>query len=277
MAPILLAVLCSTAVSLILKSCGHRGLPVKSVFLVNYLIASLSAAVQTDFDGLPPVGEALLFYLLALVLGLLFIGAFYIYQRSLTESGMYLSTTVSRLSTGLPLAGSILFFNESLTPYRLAGLAVMFMAIPLSVPSRRREPGRRASLWTVLLFFAFGINDFILKIVKELWPGVGESGFLFFVFSTSALTALVLMAVCKEPLSGVSILPGVALGLVNLGSALFVMKALSTLSAVVVYPTLSLGIITMGIVAGVLFWKEKLTLRHGLFTVLAGIALFFIR
>jgi drug/metabolite transporter (DMT)-like permease len=268
---IILAVLCSTAVSQILKLSERMRYPIGSVFLLNYLVASLFASIQADYSTYPMMDSVrgIFFYGTAVLLGLLFIGSFYIYRKTLGEMGVSPATTISRLSTGLPMIGSLIFFREYPSLKQALGMVLMVIAIPLASKRERNRKNFQPSPWGILLFFAFGINDFILKIVKEMWPKVDENAFLLIVFAIAGLTAQALMILKKEPIALKAIFPGIILGLVNLGSALFVMKALNSLPAIIVYPTLSLGIILLGIITGLLFWREKMTLAYGLFLLIA--------
>ncbi len=269
---ILLAVLCATGVSQILKITDRHRMSVEPVFLINYAVASGTAFLQGDMSTLPVPGETLgtAFYVTAILLGFVFIGAFYIYRKTIAELGISLSATISRLSAGLPLLGSVLLFHENPLIRQILGMVLMFIAIPLA--SDRSDEARRGghNVWGFLLFLSFGINDFTLKVVRELWPETSEGAFLFFVFLTSFLSALVLLVVKKQRIRANLILPGVLLGVINLGSSFFILKALMTLPAIVVYPVLAMGIIILGLVTGILFWKEKLTLGHGLFILIAS-------
>lgn len=269
---ILLAVLCSTGVSQILKITDRRRMNVEPIFLINYAAAATAAFFQGDRTTLPSPAESLgpVFYIVAFFLGLVFIGAFYIYRKTISLMGISLSATISRLSAGVPLLGSMIFFRETPLPRQAAGMILMFIAIPLA-SDRSKDPHRRGStVWGVLLFLAFGINDFTLKVVRELWPRTDEGSFLFFVFLTSFLTALVLLVWKREKIRPGLILPGVILGLINLGSSYFILKSLQSLDAIVVYPVLALGIIVLGLVTGILFWKERLTPAHALFILIAS-------
>ena len=275
---ILLAVLCSTGVSLLLKITHTRRLAVEPIFLINYITAAAAAALQGDFSTLPSLSENLGwgFYFLAVFLGVLFIGAFYVYRKTITELGISLSSTISRLSAGLPLLGTILLFNETPLPRQMIGMALMFAAIPL-VSEKSDDPRRKGrTIWGGILFLAFGINDFTLKVVGELWPRASEGAFLFFVFLTSTAIALGLTMAKGRSLKLNLLIPGIILGVINLGSSFFILKALRHVDAIIVYPLLAMGIITLGLVAGLLFWKEKLTKGHALFIAVAAAAILLI-
>ena len=275
---IILSILCSTGVSQILKISNVRKISVESIFLINYMVAAGTAAAQADFSTLPSPDTAwgFSFFLAAMFLGFMFIGSFYIYRKAIDDLGISLSATISRLSAGLPLLGSMLFFKEMPILRQTIGMAIVFVAIPLASDKSDKDKRNRHLFWGLVLFLAFGISDFTLKVVQELWPLVNKGAFLLFVFLTSAITALVRMIRKKTPLAINAILPGIVLGLINLGSSFFLLKALGKLEAIVVYPVLAIGIILMGLVTGLLFWKEKLTPAHTIFIFIAIVAVLLI-
>ena len=275
---ILLAVLCSTGVSLILKITHTRKMAVEPIFLINYVTATAASALQGDFSTLPRLTDDLGwgFYLSALFLGFLFIGAFFVYRKTIAELGISLSSTISRLSAGLPLLGTILLFHETPHLRQIIGMALMFLAIPLASEKSDDTRHKGHNFWGAVLFLAFGINDFTLKVVGELWPQASEGAFLFFVFLTSTVIALVLTLAKGHSFNPALLLPGIILGVINLGSSFFILKSLRRVDAIIVYPLLALGIIFMGLVTGMLFWKEKLTRSHAIFIAIAAVAVLLI-
>ena len=100
-----------------------------------------------------------------------------------------------------------------------------------------------------------------------------------FKWESKRIAALVLcvalMLYKKQRPGGYEVLFGVLIGVPNFFSARFLLRALGSLPAVIVYPTFSVATILAVTLAGVVFFREKLTRRQwaALGAILAALVL----
>ena len=87
--------------------------------------------------------------------------------------------------------------------------------------------------------------------------------------------SVVLCLIRKQSLCWQDVLFGVLLSVPNYLSTRFLLLSLNHLPAVVVFPSFSAGTIVLATLAGILLFKEKLTLRKGLalLVILAALVL----
>jgi multidrug transporter EmrE-like cation transporter len=109
-----------------------------------------------------------------------------------------------------------------------------------------------------------GLGDTMSKVF-ETWgdPSLAPQ-FLLYTFGAALVLCIVLMLYKKQRPGRYELLFGVLIGVPNFFSARFLLRALGSLPAVIVYPTFSVATILVVTLAGVVFFREKLTRRQWL-------------
>jgi multidrug transporter EmrE-like cation transporter len=114
----------------------------------------------------------------------------------------------------------------------------------------------------IFLLLVGGSGDAMSKIYEELGNPKYNSQFLLYTFAM-ALVLCTLTAVLKgQKLTREDVLFGCLIGIPNYYSARFLLMSLSYVPAVIAYPTYSTGTIVLVGIAGVLFFREKMTSRQ---------------
>jgi multidrug transporter EmrE-like cation transporter len=276
---LVLAICCSVSVAVILTYAHRKNLPTFSLFATNYVIATIASMIgsgaSTRIFSVPQEMG------LSVVLGVLFIGCFWLMMKTIEKLGMVIPVTLMRLSAVLPTAGSILLYSEVPTALQVGGILLAFFALPLASP----KPLTRASLrplleggfgWGMLLFVTFGFTEFLFKFQKEVLPIDNPSDMLQVVFGTAMLIGIAAALKKRERLSLHLLLAGTALGIVNMFSARFFILALRELPGMVVFPANGIGVIMLSTVVAVIVWKERLNTRNYIYLVCAAVALILI-
>ena len=114
------------------------------------------------------------------------------------------------------------------------------------------------------------------KVYEAYGNPAAKNVFLFFTFLAALLLCLGLMTYKKERLGPKELLYGAALGVPNFLSSLFLLRSLSAVPAVIAFPTFSVGVILVVSIAGILFFRERLSRKQlvgGLMICLALILL----
>ena len=299
MASLALAVACSLGIAVVFKLAERRDLDRTALLAVNYLAA---AALAVALQGVEPVG-GLSAGLVALGVGqgVLFIAGFWLFSLAIREAGMGLAAGVMRLSVVVPFVASWLVWGEAPTPGQLAGLALagaafFLVARPAAGPPGAPGPpadadsdapapaasgGRTAGL-LALLFLSGGLVDVNMKVFRESFSeaagaGVPIATFLLFVFGVAFVVGAAAVAwagLRTGRWPGPEVWAwGVGLGLINYGSAEFLLRALETLDGTVAFPANSVAIVFGAALLGRAVWGERLSRANVVGLGLAGAAL----
>ncbi len=271
-----LAVACSLAVAMIFKLSERRGLDRVALLMVNYAVAFVLAGALLG-AGFGAVGEGLVLDAGLLGLGVwtgaLFIGGFALFSYAILLAGMSLATGVMRLAVALPFLASWFIWGEEPSGAQLAGLGLAGVAFFL-ITRRSEQPvgdvsERDPAAWRVagvlaLLFLAGGAVDTSMKAFDELYAATSSRAlFLLMVFGVAFALGLgwvVRRGVrSRQWVRREEVGLGLVLGLVNYGSAEFILQAISRIPGTFVFPAHNIAIVVGAAVLGVVVWGERLT------------------
>lgn len=297
---LLLAVLCSSAIGIIFKISEQRNTNRYIVTTINYVTAMVFSGVmlmQSDIvakglsfqplsflvEGFPTMlstGHRLSYLhsttwsvLLGIVTGWFYFISFIYYQVSVRRNGIALSGMFSRMGILVPMALSIVFWQE--IPTLIQSIGILLCLISIVLVNLNYSRGKRFEINTtlVLLFFYFGIAIFCNKIFQKYAVLELKPLFLFCLFVSAGITSLSVSLRYAKSIQWPEIVIGVAVGIPNLMTAWFLIQALDTIKASVAFPVFSAGTIISMAVLAVVFFKERITLKNGLAIVATTIAL----
>lgn len=260
-----LAVICSVLVSVLLKVAGRRQLDVSQMVTWNYLVAATLTAVvlQPPLDALrAPHAPWLSLLALAVVLPSIFL----VLGRAVAVAGIVRSDVAQRLSLLLSLAAAFLFFGQTATPWKLAGLALGLLAM-VAISLRPRGPTVASSPgawgWLLGVWAGFAVVDVLLKQVALS----GTPSMAAVLASFSVAFVLMLALQLWRHFSGCSRLAwrnlgaGALLGLLNGGNILFYVQAHQAMpdSPATVFAGMNIGVVVLGALVGVFAFGEATT------------------
>ncbi len=262
---VLLSVVCSVAVSVIIKIAKKNGANYLHLIVWNYPVAVLATVLllkpeSADISLISlPWG---LYGALAILLPVIFLCIAYAIQYS----GIVKTEIAQRLSLFLPLIAAFFIFHETMGMAKLLGIGVGISAIILTIGWGRGTVSSTKGKWGFALsvFLGMGIIDILFKKMAS-YNGVPYTYSMLIVFILAMLVGFCLlfynMSVTKQRIELKVILWGIILGLFNFGNILFYMKAHRILSSSpsVVFIGMNIGVILVGAIVGVYFFKEKLT------------------
>ena len=260
-----LAVICSVLVSVVLKVAGRRQLDVAQMITWNYLVAATLTAVvlQPPLDALrAPHAPWLSLLALAVVLPSIFL----VLGRAVAVAGIVRSDVAQRLSLLLSLAAAFLFFGQTATPWKLAGLALGLVAM-VAISLRPRGPALAASPggwgWLLGVWGGFAVVDVLLKQVAL--SGTPSMAAVLASFSVAFVLMLVLQlwrhASGRSRLAWRNLGAGSLLGLLNGGNILFYVHAHQSMpdSPATVFAGMNIGVVVLGALVGVFAFGEATT------------------
>ena len=300
---LIIAVLCSVAVSVLLKVARKRHIEIQQAIAFNYIVAlSLSwFLLKPDFKGLQftdfiAQSENTPIFL---ALGILLPSVFIIMSKAVEFTGIVRSDAAQRLSLFLPILAAFLIFHEILSQSKLIGIVLAFIGLfcLLSKPNRQSavdkkqhflnvdpEGGSKRTseltnnfkgvLGLIGVWFGYGIIDILFKQVAKS-GGVFPTT-LFIAFTLAACIMFIYLLFKRTQWNVASFVGGMILGVLNFFNILFYIKAHQSFGSnpTLVFAGMNIGVICLGTVTGALIFKEKISKINGVGIVFSLTAIF---
>jgi len=271
---LLLAILSSALVSLTMRF-GEDKAPNRITMLaVNYAVCTLLAALFTK-GGLIAAGEGAGVALgLGAVGGVMFLVSFLLLQWNVRVNGVVLSSTFMKLGVLVPTVMAITLFGETPRPVQFVGLALAVAAI-LIINLGKGGSKAKSGLGLMILLLSGGLTDSLSKIYDQWGIPKWESHYLLYIFCVALILSVALTLYKRQRITRTDVLCGVAIAVPNYFSARFLLLALNSVPAVLAYPTYSVATIVVVSLAGLAFFRERLSCRQliGMGVILVSIAL----
>lgn len=223
----------------------------------NYVVAVVLSFLLGPGD-VEAVGAGGIAFGIALGFG--FVAGFVVLMRAMSELGMAVPATASRLSTLVPVFGSVILYDEIPSTLQYVGIAVgiaAFVTLGLAQRPRQNNEGisRRGVLLLGAVFVLFGTIDLAMKVAQE--SGAARGPFLLLVFGTACAICSIVVLVRRRPVRVGDVLVGAALGVPNFMASFFLLRALAELDGVVVFPAMNASIVIGVTAVAILLWRER--------------------
>lgn len=277
---LIIAVLCSVAVSVLLKVARKRNIVIQQAIAFNYIVAlSLSwFLLKPDFKGLEftdfiAQSENTPIFL---ALGILLPSVFIIMSKAVEFAGIVRSDAAQRLSLFLPILAAFLIFHETLSQSKVVGIVLAFVGLfcLLSKPNQQSAVVFRGVLALVGVWFGYGIIDILFKQVAK--SGGAFPTTLFIAFSLAACIMFIYLLFKRTQWNVASFVGGIILGVLNFFNILFYIKAHQSFGSnpTLVFAGMNIGVICLGTITGALIFKEKISKVNWLGIVFSLSAIF---
>lgn len=277
---LIIAVLCSVAVSVLLKVARKRHIEIQQAIAFNYIVAlSLSwFLLKPDFKGLEftdfiAQSENTPIFL---ALGILLPSVFIIMSKAVEFAGIVRSDAAQRLSLFLPILAAFLIFHETLSQSKVVGIVLAFVGLfcLLSKPNQQSAVDFRGVLGLVGVWFGYGIIDILFKQVAK--SGGAFPTTLFIAFSLAACIMFIYLLFKRTQWNVASFVGGIILGVLNFFNILFYIKAHQSFGSnpTLVFAGMNIGVICLGTITGALIFKEKISKVNWLGIVFSLCAIF---
>lgn len=277
---LIIAVLCSVAVSVLLKVARKRHIEIQQAIAFNYIVAlSLSwFLLKPDFKGLEftdfiAQSENTPIFL---ALGILLPSVFIIMSKAVEFAGIVRSDAAQRLSLFLPILAAFLIFHETLSQSKVVGIVLAFVGLfcLLSKPNQQSAVDFRGVLGLIGVWFGYGIIDILFKQVAK--SGGAFPTTLFIAFSLAACIMFIYLLFKRTQWNVASVVGGIILGVLNFFNILFYIKAHQSFGSnpTLVFAGMNIGVICLGTITGALIFKEKISKINWLGIVFSLCAIF---
>ena len=277
---LLLSIICSVSVGILLKIAKRYSVDIVQVITVNYAfaIALCYFSFSPDISVIDKNSPWEIYIPLAILLPSVFL----ILASSIKNMGIVKTDIAQRLSLFIPILASYFIFQEQFSQFKFIGLAVAFPAMIL-ILSRNKSADNNQNKWIypALVLLGFGIIDVFFKQIA-LQKSFPYTTSLFVVFCLAFAVALLFTGYSvfgqKKKLQSVNFIFGSILGVLNFGNILCYLKAHKAFAdnPSTVFASMNMGVIILGSLAGILLFKEKVTLKNYVGIALALVAVVFI-
>ncbi|MDE0490174.1 EamA/RhaT family transporter [Psychrobacter sp. A3] len=264
---LVIAVLCSVAVSVLLKILRQKNIDIRQTIVAGYPVAFLLTwfLLTPDVSSISTLGNA---WGIILALGILLPTVFIILGRAIASVGMVATDAAQRLSLIIPIIAAFLLFGEVLTGTRVLGLVLGFLALGALVYRPKHTgggentsmspPAARTPLWLFGVWAGYGIVDILFKKVAK--QGTAFPLTLFVSFGVAGLLLLIYLLVTRVRWQGNALAAGLLLGALNMGNIYAYVRAHQVLSdsPSIVFTGMNVGVIAVATLIGVAVFKERL-------------------
>ncbi|MBL0309304.1 MAG: EamA family transporter [Bacteroidetes bacterium] len=282
---LILSILSSSLLVLAFKVFERTRTPIFQAIVFNYLSATLCAYLFLPNKSSFATGEIWTnsWLSFSLLLGSLFITVFNLISIATVRYGVSTASVAMKLGLVFPVLLAFTIYGEEFNWMKLVGILLAFVAVVLS--SIRDAPMHQThkSSFAVLPFFIFagsGLCDSLTQLANKKYVAqTGMEEFSFFLFAAAATLGTLIFAFQlsrkKTSFHWKSLVGGVVLGIVNYFSFLFMLKALATVSwgSSVVFPLSNLGTVACASLAGILIFREKISLTNAVGLIFAVLAI----
>lgn len=257
MSYILATILASTLILVLFRWMQNTAANTRHAIVVGYLTSAIAGVFLFDIDW--NIGTQKWFWAAA-VEGVFFYLVFRMMALTTQQAGVTVASIATKMSVVIPTFIGIVALNESVSVFKICGLVLGIISVYLAAGSRIKF-----SQWVLplIVFVCTGLIDASFKLF-QIW-GLSEAqfpGFIITIFGF-AFVAAGIHHVFKPDriINGISVFGGVVLGLANLGTVYFVLKALAQpeWESSVVYPMINFGVVLVSTVTAIVIFQEKLS------------------
>lgn len=265
-----IAVLCSVAVSVLLKILRQKNIDIRQTIVAGYPVAFLLTFVllNPDVSAMDSLDSA---WMIIIALGVLLPAVFVILGRAIAAVGMVASDAAQRLSLIIPIVAAFLLFGEVLSGTRIFGLLLGFLALGALIyrPSSNDQAMDNAQavvqkshlhtpLWLFGVWAGYGIIDILFKQVAK--QGAAFPLTLFISFGLAGILLFIYLLITRVRWQRSALWSGLLLGALNMGNIYAYIRAHQVLSTSpsIVFTGMNVGVITVATLVGVGIFKEQL-------------------
>ena len=279
---LLLSILFNAVLFVIIKLFAKFNIDALQALVVNYFVAFLVGLFFLDSSIVPTEIITEDWFKGSILLGFVFISTFYATTLTSQRNGLSVASVASKMSVIIPITLGVILYNENLGFIKIIGILLALVAVYFTSKKETGEVQQASNLlYPILVFIGAGTIDASLKYLQTFHVpsnkiGLFSSVTFFCAFSVGILTILFLTFRGKIQFSGRNILGGIVLGLPNYFSLYFLVKMLEAkaFESATLFTVHNIAIVIVSTFAGILFFKERISMRNALGIGLALFALF---
>lgn len=278
MAFLIASILFSASILVLFRYFKQWGIDNLQAIIVNYVVAA--AIGFASHEGASSLGIIVEkpWFPVSIILGILFIGVFFLFALSSQVAGVAITAVASRMSVVIPVTAAFLLFDETATLTKIFGIALALPAFYLTFKKKRNE---KVAFLTLLLplaiFIGTGSNDLLMKYTEYHYLQDDLFQLLAVVFTLSLVIGVIILLVRvvlgKTVLQTKNIAAGLALGMVNFYSTYFMFRSMEYFDSSVMFPVLNIGVVSLAAFSDAFLFNEKFSTANRIGIGLALLAI----
>ena len=250
-----------------------------TVGAVNYATAMVVAVTWAVLDGgLTFEWPAIVF---GIVQGIVYQTMYIVLFGMIALGGLSVSFTVNRLAIAIPIAGAIFLWGEAPSAFRVAGILVSFVALPLigaDAQKVARRTGASSRLMPLLSLYAvvsLGFSGLAARAFVEMRIEANAVDLSAFLFITATVSSIVTWPLVRRlarneatrrgirpgpigrRVQSRAVVVGMALGVLNFVQSITLVNALIVLPASFVFPFTASAALLILTAADYLIFKQR--------------------
>lgn len=281
MAFLFASILFSASILVLFRYFKQWGVDNLQAIIVNYVVAAAIGFVLHEGASSLSIIVEKPWFPISIILGILFIGVFFLFALSSQVAGVAITAVASRMSVVIPVTAAFLLFDETATYTKIFGIA---LALPAFYLTFKKERNEKVALLALLLPFAIfvgtGSNDLLMKYTEFYYLQDDLFQLLAVVFALSMAIGLSVLAyrlsLKTTVLQTKNLAAGLALGLVNFYSTYFMFRSMGHFDSSVMFPVLNIGVVSLAAFSDALLFNEKFSTANRIGIGLALLAIVFI-
>ncbi len=274
---LILSVILSCVRNILSKENSDLVFGTKQFFITQAIIfmcgsAALILVADNSFYNI-----SLLTFFYAMIYSLLLLSAQYCYTAALKNGNIGICSTVYSLGFIFPTLSGSIFWSEVLTAFDFLGVLLVIITIVfsgmLTFENKKRQSANRYIYPLILAMISSGGLGIMQKVQQHSpYPDERES-FIIFAFALAGIISFVLSLFAKKhrKINFKRVLAAMGAGGAFSFSNLLNTILAGQLDSTVFFPILNIGTILFSIVAGTIFYKEKIS-KKDLVILIMGIA-----
>ncbi len=257
-----ISVLCSVSVSVLFKYARQYGVDIRQAIAANYLVALLLCgfALNPSLAVLQAPGTP---WGLLLLLGVLLPTVFVAMFNAVRFAGVLRTDAAQRLSLFIPLLASFLLFGEAFTTHKVVAIGLALIALGCllkrTASTAPSSAGPGAWVWPLAVWAGYGVCDVLFKQVAR--TGTAFSSGLLVAFALALIVMVGYLLVKRVTWRGSHLAVGLGLGVLNFANIYTYIRAHQSLpnDPAIVFSAMNIGVISLGAVAGVVLFRERMS------------------
>jgi drug/metabolite transporter (DMT)-like permease len=267
----------------------HYGIDVFPAIVFNYITCVVSGLIVSGRSPSYILGASIHadWLWLSIALGVSFIHIFVLTGSTALRFGVSTASVAMKLGLVIPVFLAFFFYHEAITWNKVAGIICALIAVVLS--SQKEEAVHHGSvkgfalLLPLVVFIGSGLCDSGAQLGDKLYfKRESSEHFVLIIFVCAALTGLGYLSTMllrgTLKLHWKQVVGGIALGIPNYGSLLFLMKALDSVpgGSSVVFPVTNIATVIGSTLLSVVVFREHLNRANRLGLGFAVLCIVFI-
>ena len=281
---LLLSILFNAVLFIIIKLFAKFNIDALQALVVNYFVAFGVGLFFLDTSFSPNIIISQEWFKGSILLGFIFISTFYVTTITSQRNGLSVASVASKMSVIIPIILGVFLYDETLGNVKILGIIIALIAVYFTSKKETGEIQQASNLvFPILVFIGAGTIDSSLKYLQTFHVPFNQIGLFssvtfFCAFSVGILILVFLSLKGKIKFAGRNILGGIALGLPNFFSLYYLVKMLEAkaFESATLFTIHNIAIVLVSTFVGILFFKERISMRNALGIGLALFALFLV-